>query len=59
MDGSRMHHSNLAYRHDGEPLGLFDVCTHVLPDGYRYNLKKREPISPALKNFTAASTNED
>ncbi|HEX9960962.1 MAG TPA: cyanophycinase [Pyrinomonadaceae bacterium] len=59
MDGNQMRHSNLAYRHDREPLGLFGVCTHILPAGYRYNLKKREPISPKLKNFTASSTNED
>jgi cyanophycinase-like exopeptidase len=54
-----MRHSNLAYRHDSEPLGLFGVCTHILPAGYRYNLKKREPISPELKKMTAPTTNED
>lgn len=59
MDGNQMHHSNLAYRHDNEPLGLFGVCTHILPAGYKYDLKKREPISPALKNMTAPAANED
>jgi cyanophycinase len=59
MDGNQMRHSNLAYRHDSEPLGLFGVCTHILPAGYRFDLKKREPISPTLKGLTAASTNEE
>ena len=59
MDGSQMRHSNLAYRRNSEPLGLFGVCTHILPAGYKYNLKKREPISPTLKYLTAASANEE
>ena len=58
MDGSRMKHSNLAYSDKGEPLGLFDVCTHILPAGYKYDLKKREPISPALKKLAGAANNK-
>ena len=57
MDGSRMKHSNLAYRDEGEPLGLFDVCTHILPHGYRYDLKRREPISPALTKLVGSANN--
>lgn len=59
IDGSKMKHSNLAYRHDDDTVGLFDVCVHVLPAGYKYNVKKREPISPTLKGLTAATTNEE
>ena len=59
FDGSRMKHSNLPYRHDKELLGLFDVCVHVLPAGYKYNLKKREPVSPPLKNLASAASNEE
>ncbi|HLM02401.1 MAG TPA: cyanophycinase [Pyrinomonadaceae bacterium] len=59
FDGSKMKHSNLPYRHDKEPLGLFDVCVHVLPAGYKYNLKKREPISPPLKHLASAAGNEE
>jgi cyanophycinase len=58
MDGSRMKHSNLAYRDQGEPLGLFDVCTHILPNGYKYDLKKREPISPALTKLVGTANNK-
>lgn len=58
MDGSRMKHSNLAYRDEGEPLGLFDVCTHILPEGYKYDLKKREPISPALTKLVGSANNK-
>ena len=58
MDGSRMKHSNLAYRDEGEPLGLFDVCTHILPNGYKYDLKRREPISPALTKLVGSANNK-
>lgn len=59
VDGSKMKHSNLPYRHDQELLGLFDVCVHVLPAGYKFDLKKREPISPALTGLAAATSNEE
>ncbi|HEX8247184.1 MAG TPA: cyanophycinase [Pyrinomonadaceae bacterium] len=55
VDGSKMKHSNLAYRRDNELLGLFDVCMHVLPAGYKYDLKKREPISPSLSKMAGAN----
>lgn len=58
MDGNRMKHSNLAYRNEGEPLGLFDVCTHILPNGYKYDLKRREPIHPALRKLAGSTNNK-
>ncbi|HEY8562467.1 MAG TPA: cyanophycinase [Pyrinomonadaceae bacterium] len=48
MDGSQMRHNNLPYRKDDQTVGLFGVDIHVLPAGYKYDLKKREPISPAM-----------
>jgi cyanophycinase len=58
MDGSRMTHNDLPYRKDNETLGLFGVQIHVLPSGYKYNLKKREPISPSLKKMAGANDEE-
>jgi cyanophycinase len=58
FDGSKMKHSNLPYRHDKELLGLFDVCVHVLPSQYKFDLKKRKPISPTLKSLASATSNE-
>jgi cyanophycinase len=55
MDGSRMKHNDLPYRKDNETLGLFGVEIHVLPKGYKYDLKKREPISPSLKKMAGAN----
>lgn len=51
MDGSGMKHSNLPYCEKGENLGLFEVCTHILPAGYKFNLKTREPESPHFKEM--------
>jgi cyanophycinase len=48
MDGSQIKHNNLPYRKERDTVGLFGVDIHVLPAGYKYNFKKREPISPAL-----------
>jgi len=55
MDGSRMRHNDLPYRKDRETLGLFGVEVHVLPAGYKYDLKKREPISPSLRKMAGAN----
>lgn len=58
MDGSRMMHNDLPYRKDRETIGLFGVKVHVLPAGYKYNLKKREPVSPPLKKMVGANDEE-
>ncbi|HEY0458448.1 MAG TPA: cyanophycinase [Pyrinomonadaceae bacterium] len=55
MDGSQMKHNNLPYRKDDETVGLFGVDIHVLPAGYKYDLKKREPISPELGKMAGVS----
>jgi hypothetical protein len=37
---------------------MFGVEVHILPAGYRYDLKKREPISPALVKLAGAHDEE-
>jgi cyanophycinase len=54
FDGSKMKHADLVYSDEDEPIGLFDVCVHVLPDGYSYDLKKRRPIAPESKRSARA-----
>jgi len=51
-------HTNLPYIKPDEAIGIFDVGFHVLPDGYKYDLKKREPILQSHKKIMAAA-NED
>jgi cyanophycinase len=58
MDGSKMTHSNLPYRRERELLAMFGVNVHVLPQGYKYNLKNREPIAPSLKKMAGVNTDE-
>jgi cyanophycinase len=48
VDGSKMHFSDLPYRRKEETVGMFGVNVHILPAGYRYHLKDREPIEPKL-----------
>lgn len=56
MDGRQMKHSDLPYRQEGDPIGMLGVVVHVLPSGYAYDLKRREPIALTLKQLTAATT---
>lgn len=55
MDARETKHSNLIYLKEQEPLGMFDVRVHILPAGYKFDLKKREPLSPKLKNLVTAN----
>ena len=55
MDGSQMRHNNLPYRRDDETVGLFGVDIHVLPAGYKYDLKKRVPIAPEMGKMAGAN----
>ncbi len=59
MDGSQMKHNNLPYRKDDETVGLFGVDIHVLPAGYKYDLKKREPASPKLRGKMAGANDSE
>jgi cyanophycinase len=58
MDGSQMKHNNLPYRVEKETVGLFGVDIHVLPSGYKYDVKKRRPISPSLGKMAGARNEE-
>jgi cyanophycinase len=58
MDGSRMKHNNLPYRKENETVGLFGVDVHVLPAGYKYNIKNREPVSPSLRKLAGVNEGE-
>jgi len=49
VDGSQMRHCDLPYRDMHETIGMFQTHLHVLPPGYRFNFKTREPIAPSLK----------
>ncbi|WP_416676743.1 cyanophycinase [Egbenema bharatensis] len=44
VDVSKLAHSNLSQSLKDEPLALCGAILHILPDGYRFDLKKREPI---------------
>ena len=56
FDGTDMKHSDLPYKHDHQPVGMFDMCIHVLPSGYKFDLKKREPSAPPLKKLAGADS---
>jgi cyanophycinase-like exopeptidase len=53
-----MEHSDLPYRKDDQPIGMFGVDVHVLPSGYRYDLKARKPIAPTLKKMAGQNDEE-
>jgi cyanophycinase len=44
-------HTNIPYIKSEETIGIFDVNFHVLPEGYKYDLAKREPIVPGIKEM--------
>jgi cyanophycinase len=54
FDGRNMHYSDLPYRKEDETVGMFGVDVHVLPAGYTYNLKEREPVAPKLTKMAGA-----
>ena len=44
-------HTNLPYIKTDDTIGAFGVNFHVLPEGYKYDLLKREPIAPNIKKM--------
>jgi cyanophycinase len=44
VDAGDITFTNLPDIGEGDSLALFDVRLHVLPEGHRFDLKKREPI---------------
>jgi cyanophycinase len=49
--GKNSMHTNLPYTRTKETIGIFGVNFHVLPEGYQYDLAKREPITPNIKEM--------
>ena len=44
-------HTNLPYIKGEETIGIVGVNFHILPEGYKYDLTKREPIVPSIKEM--------
>ncbi|HEX8248907.1 MAG TPA: cyanophycinase [Pyrinomonadaceae bacterium] len=44
-------HTNLPYLKSDETIAIFGVNFHVLSEGYKYDLVKREPISPNIREM--------
>ena len=44
-------HTNLPYIRTEDTIGIFGVEFHVLPEGYKYDLQKREPVTPNIKEM--------
>jgi cyanophycinase len=44
-------HTNLPYIKEDETIGIVGVNFHILPQGYKYDLTKREPIVPKVKEM--------
>jgi cyanophycinase len=44
-------HTNLPYIKPEEKLGIFGVNFHVLPEGYKYDLTKNEPVAPNIRQM--------
>lgn len=58
MDGSGVTINDLPYRGEGERVGIAGVRVDVLPDGYKYNIRKRKPKAPSLKKIRVAGDEE-
>lgn len=48
-------HTNLPYIKTEDTIGIFGVNFHVLPEGYKYDLANREPITPNIKEMVKGS----
>lgn len=46
VDGSQISHTNVSELKSDQPLGLLDARLHVIPAGYRYDLKSKRVIVP-------------
>jgi cyanophycinase len=58
FDGTGMEHSDLPYRKDKQTIGMFGVNVDVLPAGYKYHLKERRPIAPAMTKMAGQNDEE-
>lgn len=47
IDGRALEHSNASESEPDQPLALVRVILHILPRGYRFDLKNRRPLWPS------------
>lgn len=61
IDGSRMTYTDVPYVENGQSIALADVKIHVLPSGYRFDLKKRQMVVPknSKQKVMRAGANEN
>lgn len=57
MDASQMRFSDLAYRNEDEPVAMFGVTVHVLPDGYSFDMKERVPHGQKTNGYAEGRAN--
>lgn len=51
IDGSTITINDLPYRGEGEKLGLAGATVDVLPERYKYDLKKRQAVPPPMRKI--------
>lgn len=47
VDGRGIEHTSASDSETNDPLALWNVCLHVLPAGYRFQIDRRLPLLPA------------
>lgn len=50
VDGETASHSNIAEAQSDKALSIFDICTHVLSNGDRFDFDTRRPAATPVKN---------
>ena len=45
IDGTEITYSNVSEMDQNQSLAIYNIKLHILPKGYRYNLKNRQPIA--------------
>lgn len=58
VDGTQMRYCDLPYKKNRETIGMFAVQIHVLPAGYEYNFKTRQPSAPTLSQLVSADNSQ-
>lgn len=58
IDAGEAQHTNLPYIETDQAISICNVKFHVLPNGFKYDLAKRETIPLPLKNIAAAANEE-
>jgi cyanophycinase len=56
VDASEMIYSDLVYRHENEPVAMFNVTVHVLPEGHTFDLKERKAGGERSNGYVEAAS---